>query len=473
MLELSATRKNKVNLSDYNCQQDIENRSLLADLSFFEHEVLQEIFFSSIKISLKKLARNLDCEAEDLSPILTKLSKTGLLSIQDDTILVDKEMRKYFEFHMKRFDSDFKPDMEYLQGIMRKVPIHLLPSWYAIPRTSNNIFESIVEKYLLTPQFFHRYLSELNFTNPIAHRVMQDVFAAPDYRLASSDIITKYNLTRAEFEEILLLLEFSFVCCVTYTKGEDLWLEWVTPFHEWNEYLKFFKLTEVSSIGSEKEIERKRKNDFAFVEDISTLLQMGQKEPLSIAPNQETFKRIASTLNLPIVTPEKKLHAQEYISLLISKAELIELAVQKNNHIYPLQAATDFLTLDLEKRALYLYRHPLNRVLNPSYPQDLATEKNIREAEKSIKRVLKKQWVFFDDFIKGAVVCLNDSNGVSLKRIGKLWKYTLPSYTDREALFIKLTILEGLFEVGLVARGVCEGKDCFTVTPFGRFFFEE
>ena len=105
--------------------------------------------------------------------------------------------------------------------------------------------------------------------------------------------------------------------------------------------------------------------------------------------------------------------------------------------------------------------------------RDYATEKNIREAEKSIKRVLKKEWVFFDDFIKGAVVCLNDANGVSLKRIGKLWKYTLPTYTDREASFIKLTVLEWLFEVGLVAPGVCEGKDCFTATPFGRFFFEE
>src|SRR5205807_9550304 len=136
-------------------------------------------------------------------------------------------------------EPDFKPDMEYLQGILRKVPIHVLPLWYAIPRTSNNIFESIVEKYLLTPNAYHRYLSELTFTNPIAARVMHDVFTSPDCRMSSSDIITKYNLTRAEFEEILLLLEFSFVACVTYTRGEDLFLEWVTPFNEWHEYLLF------------------------------------------------------------------------------------------------------------------------------------------------------------------------------------------------------------------------------------------
>ena len=458
MLELSATRKNKVNLSDYNCQQDIENRSLLADLSFFDHEVLQEIFFSPIKFSLKKLARSLGCEDSDLSPILAKLSRSGLLSIQDDTILVDKEMRKYFEFHMKRFDADFKPDMEYLQGILRKVPIHLLPSWYAIPRTSNNIFESIVDKYLLTPQFFHRYLSELNFTNPIATCVMQDVFADPDCRIASSDIITKYNLNRREFEEILLMLEFSFVCCVTYTKGVDLWIEWVTPFHEWHEYLKFFKTTDIASIPEGKKIERKRKNDFAFVEDLSSLLKTAQKGTLPC------LEDIASTLSLPL----------EYASLLMKKLELIQCIEQKGNKQFRLlEAANDFLKLNLEKRALYLYRHPLNRIVNKDLPSELATEKYIREAEKSIRRVLKKQWVFFDDFMKGTIVCLNDLNGVSLKRVGKIWKYTLPTYTDKEFLFIKMTIFEWLFEVGMVAPGISEGRDCFTATPFGRFFFEE
>src|SRR5574338_19380 len=101
MLELSPARKNKVNLADYNCQQDIENRILMSDFSTLDIEVLEEILYSPLKISLKKL------------------SLTGLVSIQDDAILVDKEKRKYFEFQIHRFDSQFKPDMEYIQGILR------------------------------------------------------------------------------------------------------------------------------------------------------------------------------------------------------------------------------------------------------------------------------------------------------------------------------------------------------------------
>lgn len=475
MLELSSTRKNKVNLTDYNCQQDVENRMLIADLSFFEHEVLQEIFFSPLKFPLKKLARSLECEESDLTQILEKLSKTGLISKQEDQILVDKEMRKYFEFQMKRFEDDFKPDMEYLQGILRKVPIHLLPSWYAIPRTSNNIFESIVEKYLLTPQIFQRYLGELNFSNPLAPRIIQDVFAAPDCKIASSDLITKYNLTRVEFEEIILLLEFSFVCCLTYSKGDDLWLEWVTPFHEWHEYLRFFKTSEVSSISSEKEIIRKRHSDYAFIEDLTALLLLSKKSPapLSFYQDKATLERFSTALGLPSSGSGQTEANADYLNLLMKKLVLIQLAEENGSHLQLLDTANDFLDLTLEKRALYLYRHPLNRVMNASLSTDIGTEKNVREAEKSIRRVLRKQWVYFDDFIKGSIVCINDETNLTLKRVGKNWKYALPTYTDKERTLLKVTILDWLYESGMVAPGTCDGRDCFTVTPFGRFFFEE
>ena len=62
MLELSPARKNKINLTDYNGHQDIENRILMADFSVFEHDILEEILFNPLKLSLKKLARTMDCE---------------------------------------------------------------------------------------------------------------------------------------------------------------------------------------------------------------------------------------------------------------------------------------------------------------------------------------------------------------------------------------------------------------------------
>ncbi len=207
MLELSPARKNKINLADYNSQQDIENRILMSDFSTLDIEALEEILYSPLKISFKKLVRTVGCSEQDLHNTIKKLSSTGLVTIQDDAILVDKEKRKYFEFQIHRFDPQFKPDMEFLQGILRKVPIHLLPSWYSIPRTSNNIFESIVEKYLLTPHIFQRYLMELNFGDQTLNAIMNDVFTAPDFKVSSSDLISKYNLKRADFEEMLLILE--------------------------------------------------------------------------------------------------------------------------------------------------------------------------------------------------------------------------------------------------------------------------
>lgn len=429
MLEISSVKKNKVNLSDYDCQQDIEYRLLLSDLSFFEHDVLQEIFFSPLKFPIKKIAKNLTSEENIIIPVLKKFSKTGLLTIQDDTVVVDKETRKFFEFHLKRFESDFKPDMEYLQGILRKVPIHVLPIWYAIPRTSNNIFESIVEKYLHTPQSFQRYLSELTFTNPIAHQVMNDVFSSPELRISSSDIITKYNLTRQEFEEILLILEFSFVACVNYTKGEDLWLEWVTPFHEWQEYILFFRKTNVASIPPSQKIVRFEKNDFWFVEKITSQLLQIQKNALR--------------KDEPI---EKLLH----LKLALSPNTLSETGLE-------------FIKLPSEKQALFLYRHPLNQ----------GADKNVREVEKSIKRVLKLGWVYFDEFLKGCIATLNDTSPVCLQRVGKSWKYALPVYSETEILLIKQVIFEWLSEIGIVATGSCEGRDCFTITAFGNLFFAD
>ena len=158
MLELSPARKNKINLADYNWQQDVENRILMSDFSALDVEVLEEILFNPLKISFRKLLRSLSCEEGDLAQSLQKFSQAGLVSIQDDTIAVDKEKRRVFEFQITRFNPAFKPDMEFIQGLLKKIPIQLLPTWYAIPRSSNNIFESIVEKYLLTPHIYQRYL---------------------------------------------------------------------------------------------------------------------------------------------------------------------------------------------------------------------------------------------------------------------------------------------------------------------------
>jgi hypothetical protein len=327
--------------------------------------------------------------------------------------------------------------MEFIQTILRKVPIQLLPTWYSIPRTSNNIFESIVEKYLLTPHIYQRYLSELNFGDPILTSIINDVFTAPDFKISSSDLISKYNLKRVDFEEILLILEFNFVCCLCYEKADDHWLEYIVPFHEWHEYLKFLQSTEASPVPTP--VDRIDDSDFAFLEQMSDLLLKCKKKPLTIDK-----------------TP------------LIEKLTLVKLAEYTNGKLRLLEPGDAWLDLSLENRALHLYRHPHNRILSLS-----VGERYVREAEKSIKRVLHGEWVYFDDFLKGIIVPLNENSVIMLKRLGKHWKYTLPIYGDEQKAILKATIFEWLYETGMVKIGTSQGRDCFAVTHFGRFFFDE
>ena len=437
MLELSSSRKQKINLSDYDSEQDIQNRIILSDLTPFDLNLVEEIFFSPLKISLKKLARSLQAEEGALLPILHKLEKTKFLSRQGDTILIDKEMRKYFEFEMQRFNPEFKPDLEFFQGLLRKVPIHILPAWYSVPRSSNNIFESIIEKHFLTPQMFHRYLLDLNAGDPRVQGIMNDVLTANNFRVSSSDLIARYNLSRKDFEEIMLRLEFHFTCCVSYVKEDDHWHEIVTPFREWKQYLTFLKETESPPIKAVKEIIRKDPRDFAFVEDLTLLLQ------------------------------KKPLPAEKAVPL-TEKLCLVKLAEKGKGRLIPLPAAEEWLDMTLENRALYLYRHPHNRILSLS-----VGERYVREAEKSIKRILHGKWVYFDDFLKGVLIPLNEHSVIALKRAGKHWKYVLPVYGEEERLILKAALFEWLYELGMITIGTCRGRDCFAVTHFGRFFFND
>lgn len=480
MLELTAIRKNKVVLSDYNCQKDIDNRMLMADCSTFDLEVLEEILFSPLKTSFKKLLRSVGCEEEKLLQVLKKLAQHGLLSFQEDFIVIDKEMRKYFEFQIIRFDPDFKPDMEFLSGLLRKVPIHHLPAWYSIPRTSNNIFESIVEKYLLTPQIYQRYLLDLNFGDPVIHGIISDLFAAQDFKLYSSDVIGKYNLTRRNFEEIMLLLEFNFIGCVSYKKEDDHWIEIITPYYEWHQYLRFLKETNAPRCGQDSEIERSRKSDFAFVEDMSAVLSLSLKKPISLSswePGQPLPRKIVLDLapHCSLSTDSQKAldFAATYLAAVIQKLLLIELSCLNGQKLAPLDPAHSWLKMTEESKALHLYRHNKNRILNFALFPQIATERNIRESEKSLKRVLHGEWVFFDDFFKGISIALSENSVIALKKTGKHWKYSLPVYSVGEKNLVKATIFEWLFETGMVITGTCRGQDCFAVTPFGRFYFEE
>jgi len=478
MTDQTNARKNKITLSDYDYQRDIENRLFMAQLDASDIHVLEEILYSSITISIKKLSKTLDIPEAKLRLCLEKIEKTKLFTISGEILLVDKEMRKYYESQLLKFDKDFKPGMDFLQSLLRKVPIHVLPTWYSIPRTSNNIFDSITEKYLYTPQIFQRYLMELTFDEPILSNIIQDVYQAPNCILSAQKLIEKYHLSKEQFEEYMLILEFSFVACLGYTQEGEHLVEQVSPFHEWAEFLRFAHNTIPEAIKEESQIEIFRSNPFSFIQDMSAILTAAKKKPLSLTiPPSGNFSfeegKLAEILSEAENLHEKDPQVIAYIRRLIEKLRLIKLAEIIDGRLYALESAAHFLDMREENRAIHLFRHPINQLKPGSVNPHLYTERNLREAEKSINRVLYSGWILFDDFVKGVIIPLSDESAVVLKKIGKTWKYTLPEYTEEEYAFIRETVLEWLYEAGIVMKGVIQGKACFCVTPFGQSLFSK
>lgn len=466
----SPTKKNKITLSDYNYRRDIENRLLMSQLSTFEVEVLQEILNSSVTFSLKHLSEVLEAKEKDIIPVLHHLTTTKLLSLQGEKVTVDKELRKYYEFQITKFDDDFRPDVEFILASLSKVPIHALPSWYMIPRNTDNIYASLIEKYLLTPKTYERYLQELNFEDPVMTGIMNDVFAAPDFKVPSSFLREKYVLSEEKFEEYMLLLEYNFVCFLNYNQEGEMWKEVVTPFHEWREYLLFLRDTVPQGIKDVENIRKHRDQDFAFVVDMNSILKVSLQTtlPVFLDDNEYTLALETAITWLPHFGNEDPLFLKHYIKSLIAKILALQLGEIHESHLHCSDSAAAWLKRSVQDQAMLLYRHPCNRLKEASCFPQLYSEKNIREAEKSLKRVVKCGWVYFDEFCQGLTAPIGNAEPVSLKNKGKRWRYVIPSYSLEESKLIKSTIFERLFEVGMVTIGTHQGQLCFCVTPFGR-----
>jgi len=458
MAEIATFRKNKIELKEYDYSKDVQNRVLMAQFSPLDIEVLEEILYSSLRIPLSVLQANLDLEIDELSPILERFSKTGLLTAHADHVLVDKEMRKYYEFQVLKFEEDFKPGMDYLQGLLRKVPIHILPIWYSISRTSNNIFESIVEKHLETPQIFQRYLMDLHFTDPVQKGILNAIYQSPHYEVDAKDMINKFSLSQEEFEEHMLHLEFSFVGCVKYVKDKNKFKQVITPFQEWKQYLCHVRDTEPCSLIDEEKVERVKANDFAVVEEMSTILQLATKGSIT--------KDL-----LPAVQKKHPDLDESDFSCYVEKFCLLNLASQNGNEIVCTSDSVTWLKMDLVDRAIFLYRHPLNSLVDSKLSPQLCQHRLVKEAEKSTVRVVKAGWVFLDDFIKGIFIPLKEEHQIKLVCHGRTWKYQLPQYSKEEVSFFKAVIQNWLFEVGITALGKVDGRECFTLTPLGQDLF--
>ncbi len=463
-------KKNKINLEDYDYQQDIKNRLLMSHFSTLDIEMLEAILYSPISFPAEKLFKSLSLSPTEGWEALKKLDGTSLFSIQGTEVHVDKEMRKYFEHQIIKFDDEFTPGMEFLQTLLKKVPIHVLPSWYPIPRTSNNIFDSLVEKYLATPQIFQRYLSDLNFGDERMNGIVKTVFNSPNYEIASSVLLEKFHLTKQDLEEIILQLEFNFVCCLVYRKKGDEYEEFVTLFSEWKEYLQFLSESQPQPIKDITTIVPYRPHHFSFIDDLSSLLKLIQKKslPLVLMDERWHFDRAI------VASVEESLGGsipKGYLSRLIHKILFLKLGNISESTLQPLPGIGEFLAMPQEKRALSMYKHTITYYPYSEFTSKLSTERNIHEIENSLARVIHSGWVYYDHFLNGVIVPISESSKVMLKKKGRSWHYSLPDYTPDEKRLIKLITQEWLFEAGVIALGLHEDRVCMQVTPLGKQMF--
>jgi hypothetical protein len=450
---LTLPRKTRIILTDYPYRRDIENRLLLSHLSVLEVDLLIEILHCSLQISIHQLAESLDVEIDDLIPTLDKLAPMKLYKRNGDMLTVDKEMRKYYEIQLEKFDEDFEPNLEFLQSLLNKVPIHVLPLWYAIPRHSDNIFASIIENYFLTPKIYRQYLDELEFDDPLLANITEDIYKAPGYKILAQTLIDKYHLTREAFEEALLLLEYHFVCCLSYTKKGDYWEETVTPFYEWHQFL----LHESKGIPKtilNQAIQPRCKEEFGFIKEMEAVILACQSNKRARSAFKPLFLQTA----------------QEFDLLLDKVLEAGFIAEEKNNSLYATEKGLLWLKKNLSEQINEIISLWLTNPPSSSVAPHLWTARNVRLIEKYLKKLRPNDWVFLNDFISGFISPIGNKEPVTLKNKGKKWKYMLPTYDGEELDYIAQVITERFYELGVVSIGQLDGKICFCLTQFGHQF---
>jgi len=462
----SQGRKNKIELQDYDFTKDLQNRVHLSTLSIFEIEVLREIIFNSLEFSIYELSESLEVSGDKILQSLEKLESTGLFTRDNDRLVVDKEARKYYEIQIGKFGCDSKLDIDHFLNLVSQVAIHHLPNWYILSKTSDDIFEAIIEKNLLTPKIYEKYLADLMYNDDFSASIVQELFSSESLTLDISYIQEKHGISREYLEELVILLEFNKVCFLQYIEDGEHWKGILTPLEEWKNHLEFIKETECHQIPETEKINRIHPHDFGFIEDINSLL-------IEIYQASPPLQIRVSEKNYQITSPIASISFEpKYTSRLIEKTLQLRLATISNNEINATENTKQWLDTSLQEKAMVIYFSTIN-IYRKQQQTDSFTDRDIRELEKSLKRVLKTGWVYVEDFIKGMTAPQSTTSEMALTKKGRRYSYSRPIYGEKELAFIHETFNHHLFESGMLALGECNGKKCLTITPFGRLSLGE
>lgn len=467
MQDLLTNTPCKVILEDFDFKRDLHLRLVLEKLSIIEMSVLEEILYSPLKVSIEELCNHTDVHASEIIAILKALSPLNLFVVKEKFLLVDKEMRKYFEILIEKFSEDFSPNLDYFKELLKLVPIHCVVSWFHTPRTSNNIFESILEKHFKTPKTYSRYLKDTLADQPLLKDIVSYVANSPEGVVDASEILSNFALSEEELEEKILFLEYHFILASTYTQHKEGFKKHLSEFTEWKNHKANNPCSRYRSrVINEQDVKSRATEEFSFIKDMSLMLKICNQKSLKIVYNQkeELFyleEELKSDLGFTNSEPY-------YLARVINKNLLLGLVVIHNDVLRQTSPATKWLETPIKQRTLITFKHPHNSLSHKSNFSFGRHDRNIIEVQKALSRLERDSWILFDAFLEDHLYRTNSLKQPKLVKNGRAWEYSSPDYDMEEIAFIKVVILDWLFESGIVIPGSYNGKDCFKVTSLGH-----
>jgi hypothetical protein len=456
----------KVVLEDFDSKRDLNLRLYIESLSTTIISVLEEILFSPLKLSIEELEANSGSFGEEMQLILQALLPLNLFQIDNGFLLIDKDVRKYLETLIEKFTPGFSADLDYFKELLKHVPIHCLISWYHIPRASNNIFNSIVEKHFKTPKIYRNYIKETLSDDETLTLLVKDVMESEFGKISVHSLLEKYLLSKEVLEQKILFLEYHFILCSTYEKQGGNYKKFLSVFSEWKEYtLKESQKEGPKVVVSEELVEDFVDSEFSFIKDMSLILTLCTERPLYVTYNQKAELFFLNSI------PEDVLdfhdHSPHYLARVINKNLLLGLLVIQEDRLRQTPPAEKWLETPIRKRTLISFKHPHNALSHKSNFSFHQHDRNIIEVQKALSGIEKGGWILFDEFINTHLTTANTLKQATLTKIGGSWKYASSEYDPEEILFIRTMILDWLFESGMIITGKFQNKDCFKVSSLG------
>ncbi len=461
MPDLLIARKTKVSLNDFNYQDDIDHRIALSKLTPFQIELLSEILFNPLIFPISELGEYLDENIDVIKKNLIELESLELYKIDADQLIVNKEMRKLYSLKLAKFDKHFSYGIDLVEMMLKRISIHLLPVWYQVPRTSTNIFESIIENYFITPKIYSRHLLEFIHTKDLLSEVANHVIKSPQAEINFEELIQKMNISEQELHKVILELELNFIVALKYIpQGNKINLK-VSLLNEWKEYNALLLSKEETTVDPGSVV-LCREKEYAFIEDMSLIIKECSNNQLYTTDSElenSCIQDLCNTLNAE----------KDYIKALITKLTLLHLIDLSNKLAQATEIGLKWINIPLKKRAHITFKHPLNQIMQlTQFSDQINTERNYLDVVKSLSILADKEWILLEDYFKGVVIPLTQNNSLSLKKCNKRWAYIYPTYTEEESEFIRFVIFHRLFESGIIQKGKFNNKPCFKLTTLGK-----